>query len=209
MKKVLFVTLYPLETNTSVSQSNIGIVEGLVDSGYDVTVLTPREQIFSNSRANVINNKKYKTVRIDGGGLANTHIGNSTTGIRNKIISWAKKVYQKVFIFGKTTGFYKQVATVKLPDEYYDIILSTSDPKTSHVFVKKMIRKKGLRYGIWIQHWGDPLADDVSLKSLYPRCLLRKIEGNIIKDADRIIYVSPFTLEHQKKHYPKKHLYPH
>ena len=39
--KVLFVTLFPLEDNTSVTISNYGLLMGLRELGHEVTILMP------------------------------------------------------------------------------------------------------------------------------------------------------------------------
>ena len=39
--KVLFVTLFPLENNTSVTISNYGLLRGLQLLGHDITLLMP------------------------------------------------------------------------------------------------------------------------------------------------------------------------
>ena len=39
--KVLFVTLFPLENNTSVTISNYGLLRGLQQLGHDITLLMP------------------------------------------------------------------------------------------------------------------------------------------------------------------------
>ena len=82
-------------------------------------------------------------------------------------------------------------------------MISTSDPKTSHLFVKELI-KCGLKYGKWIQHWGDPLAGDISKNNIYPNFYVEKIERRMIESADKVVYVSPFTLEAQEKRYSKE-----
>ena len=39
--RLLFVTLNALETNTSVTKSNIGLLEGLYDLGYEIDIIMP------------------------------------------------------------------------------------------------------------------------------------------------------------------------
>ena len=106
-------------------------------------------------------------------------------------------------LFGKTRLFLRKAKSIRLNDDYYDYIISTSDPKTSHLFAKKIIKTHRIKYGKWIQHWGDPLAGDVSKECIYPEIIIRQVEEKIIKSADRIVYVSPLTLIEQKKKYNK------
>ena len=82
------------------------------------------------------------------------------------------------------------------------MVISTSDPKTSHLFVKKLI-EEGLKYGKWVQHWGDPLSGDITSSLIFPQSYIRKVEKNMISKADKIVYVSHFTAEMQKNNYPK------
>lgn len=60
-----------------------------------------------------------------------------------------------------------------------------------------------MKYGKWIQHWGDPLASDITYNGVYPMFIRKLVERNIISSADEIVYVSPFTLAYQKEVYKK------
>ena len=100
-----------------------------------------------------------------------------------------------------TRPYLRQVRKTKIPDEFYDVIISTSDPKASHVFTARLLRN--VRYGRWIQHWGDPLLGDITRNFWWPRWYIKFYERNIIRKADKIVYVTPFTCEAQRKEYPK------
>lgn len=196
--KALVVTLFALETNTSVSVSNHGIIAGLRRLGYEVTVLMPtidkNLSYFDDSyKLNEIN-----IVRIKNNNLGSKIISSSVNSskIKKIMINAMRTVYNRVQILDKTKLIIKEACNLQF-EEYFDIVISTSDPKTSHILVKKLI-KNGLHYGRWIQHWGDPLSGDISKKNIYPEIFIEKYEKRILKDADKIIYVSPFTLNEQK-----------
>jgi glycosyltransferase involved in cell wall biosynthesis len=89
-----------------------------------------------------------------------------------------------------------------LPQQQFDIIISSSDPKSSHIVVDNLIRK-GLKFNKWIQYWGDPLTIDITSKHIYPKYYTKHVERRILKAANKIIYVSPFTLQEQQKLFPK------
>ena len=189
---ILFVTLTPLEYNESVTKSNYNILCGLLNLGHNVTILMPKLQhcFISYDDAYLLHN--VKEVRIV-----------NTITIGNKIRTWIKsrkiigKIYKKLLILDSTREFLLQfnsnIVDTQL-SECYDYVISTSDPKTSHLYVKKLIMS-GLKYGKWIQHWGDPLSGDITRKEFYPKWLIRLVERNIMKHADKIVYVSPFTRE--------------
>lgn len=201
--KILFVTLCALETNTSVTKSNYGILKGLVDCGHQVTLLMPEIDINLSYFDDSYQMKDVSVLRIKNNSIGQkiATISNSSTGLKKKLIGVARTVYGKCKVFDRTKELIKEAPNFEKYDEYYDVVISTSDPKTSHMFVAEMI-KNGLKYGRWIQHWGDPLAGDISRNSIHPEWLLQNIEKNILKNADRVVYVSPFTREVQKKRYP-------
>ena len=98
MKKILFVTLYPLETNTSVTQSNLGIIDGLIDNGYEITILMPNGDIFEKQEINKCYDRNCKIVRIDGSGLANLRTNRDSGGIKKRLMGFVKSIYRKLFI---------------------------------------------------------------------------------------------------------------
>lgn len=199
--KALVVSLFAIETNTSVSISNYGIITGLLDLGYEVTVLMPtiNNELSYFDDTYKLNN--VKILRVKNENLASKVVEHSinSSKMEKKLINLMRFIYNKFQIFDKTKMLMKEANNIKL-DEYYDVVMSTSDPKTSHIFLKKMI-DRGLKYGKWIQHWGDPLSGDISKNNIYPEIIIKRIEKSILRNADKIIYVSPFTLDDQmKKH---------
>lgn len=199
---ILFVTLFALETNTSVTKSNYGIIKGLTELGHNVTLLMPE----------IDKDLSYYDNSLDLSGIAierikNENVGQqiasrsaNASGIGKKLLSVAREVYGKLRIFDRTKALLSEAKNFSGLDNYYDVVISTSDPKTSHLFVKELI-KCGLKYGKWIQHWGDPLVGDISKSNIYPNFYIESIEEKIISQADKVVYVSPFTLEAQAKRY--------
>lgn len=109
------------------------------------------------------------------------------------------KMYSKLEISDfKVHHFLKAAKTVQIPDNYYDIVISVSDPVDSHLFVKRL-KRRGLKYGRWIQHWGDPLYGNISHKLLWPKFVMRFYEWCIMRNADKVVYVTPFSASAQKE----------
>lgn len=201
--KVLFVTLCALETNTSVTKSNLGLLKGLKDLGYDVTIIMPEISDALAYYDNYYDLSSYKVIRFKCGGLGNkvAALNQSSSVLKKYLVRQLRSVYQKISIFDRTKEYINYASSIPVYEEYYDILLSTSDPKTSHLFAKRMI-DSGLKYGKWIQHWGDPLYGDISRSLIYPKFYLKRVEKSIIRNANTIVYVSPFTAEEQKNNYP-------
>lgn len=202
--EVLFVTLCPLETNTSVTKSNIGILTGLKELGHDVTIVMPELDGSVSYYDDSYDLANYKVIRFKSGGLGNkiAAFNNSPFELKQYVVSALRRIYQRLSIFDRTKEFLNCASELPIYDEYFDVVISTSDPKTSHLFVERMIGH-GLKYGKWVQHWGDPLSGDISSALIYPQSYIKRVEKNIIKNADKVVYVSPFTAEVQKRNYPE------
>lgn len=182
---ILLVTLFSLERNSSVAISNINITKGLLALGHKVTWVMPNwpqcETEFDASQVRIVRVPGHDQPR-DMGRFLN-------------------KIHSHLGMLDITRSYLHEVRNTHVTDEYFDVVISTSDPKTSHVFTKRLL--KHVRYGKWIQHWGDPLLGDITRNFWWPEWCIKLYEGGILRKADKIVYVTPFTAEAQKKAYPK------
>lgn len=199
--KVLFVTLSALEVNTSVTKSNIGLLRGLKELGYEVTILMPDVNKSAYYYDASYDLSSFNIIRLTSSGLTQ-NLANSnakaTSAFKKKVFMTMRSIYKYFTIYERSTKVYiKQIKDIGLNNTHYDVVLSTSDPKVSHYFVKQLI-DCGLNYDRWIQHWGDPFSSDISRKSIYPKWVFQRIESSLYKKADKIVFVSPFTEEQQK-----------
>ena len=204
--KILYISLSSVDANTSAALRNKALIKGLVSNGAVVDFLTISSQT-SNSYYD-------KTVdKIDGVNIIRLNQSDAYLSmvkqdaslkgrLRKLILPFARKIYHSVNIFDNTMLIARKVSKDILPLDCYDLIISSSDPKSSHIAAKRII-ESGLKYGKWIQYWGDPLAIDITKKTLYPEWYVKKVEEKIITLADKIVYVSPFTLKEQKKLFSK------
>lgn len=202
MKTVLVVKLTPVELLDSAVMRMISVINGLVEIGYKVTIIaTPFYGELTHQLPPCL--QKSNVVRIGVGGSTlynNLGSGNKFKMAFRTILS---KVARRFYPYDNTYAYLRFVDIKALPDDKYDAIISISDPKTSHLAVKKLITQ-GLKYSKWIQYWGDPFTYDITSELIYPRFIKKFIENKIIGNADRIVYVSPFTLEMQKEVFKDK-----
>lgn len=202
--KILFICLFPIEANNSAMMRNLALVNGLQSNNCEVDFVTippsknvlvvdERDKLEGINIVRLKSNDLYDTV---------TSAKNSKNSVlKNLAMSILRKAYHKLTIFDYTLKIAKQIDINILNQREYDLVISSSDPKTSHIAAINMM-KQGLKYKKWIQYWGDPMAMDITNHSIYPNSYLRNIEQKILKDADRIIYVSPCTYEAQKQTFP-------
>lgn len=82
----------------------------------------------------------------------------------------------------------------------YDYVVSVSYPPASHRAACRLLKAKHIRADHWIQIWEDPWYGDIyyiKRKSIF------REEKRLLSAAERICYVSPLTLENQKKLFPE------
>ena len=206
---VLFVTLWPLQSNTSAALRNHALISGLQQIGCMIDVVC-----IEGEQQNPFFDADMEVNR--GDGQIRSHILQYHTSYRKlmrtqagligklkqKLIPIARKWYHRLQLFDYTQQIAKRVKLADLPRHEYDLVISSSDPKTSHLAVQHWLRQ-GLITKRWIQYWGDPLALDITNKHLLPAWYVRRVERTILGDADRIIYVSPFTQKAQSILYPE------
>ena len=182
------------------------LCKGFLQNGHTVVLATPYPNV---------NNKYYR----DDYKFENEHLQHIRYGVKSKkydtndlnnkktknFSNFLLKIYRKFDLFGRSIRCLKFVPKVYglIKDMEYsiDVVISTSDPKTSHLFANRLLKYfKDKPY--YIQYWGDPLLLDITQKSLLPKVVKKQIERAILEKAERIIYVSPATLDEQQKLFP-------
>lgn len=202
MSKILFVVARPLEINTSASIRNKAMIEGLIENGHSVDLLTttPDEKHAAYDKSLAVDG--INTIRIP------MNQTQKLTGLsrQNKLLSWAKSVayrwISKHEVYDHLKFIVNHTDCVDLENGCYDYIISSSDPKSSHLFVKKLLDEKGgLFRGKWIQIWGDPFLTDITSTN-HNKGKIRAEEQRLLNAADCVFYVSRMTLEQQQRLYP-------
>ncbi|MDY0277446.1 MAG: hypothetical protein RBQ97_05135 [Acholeplasma sp.] len=201
--KILYIVSRPLEINTSASIRNQATIKGLIELGHDVKLITSNpDQNHSNYDLNYIPNlQDTYYIKLDG-------LQKHAKLIRKfRFLHPFKKIFQymsnKLSLYDNLIDFTNHVDELIIDDNTYDVIISSSDPKSSHLFVYKLFETKKIVNTPWIQIWGDPFSADISRKN---RNMNKKVfdeEMKLFIYPYSIIYLSSLTLEEQKKTFPK------
>ncbi len=202
MNKILYVVSRPLEINTSASVRNKAMIEGLIANGFSVDLLTTTPDKKHAAYDKSLSAEGAHTIRIP------MNQTQKVTGLsrKNKLLSRLKSVAYKWISKHEVYDHLKFIAThtdyVDLDNNQYDYIISSSDPKSSHLFVKRLLECKAEKFnGKWIQIWGDPFLADITRTNANKQ-KIRAEEQKLLEAADYVFYVSKMTLEQQKKIYP-------
>lgn len=208
----LFVTMYDLNTNSSSTLRNISLIKGLLTLGHSVDILTSeniRDKINYDESFDLCKSGIGKRYYLKFDKKLEKFISKKGTAsnknlFKDKIKLFLKDLYKRFTVIDAGRMNIRRVDEVDVNLSIYDYIISSSDPKSSHLLAKRLFKNnKNLKEIKWIQYWGDPLAVDITKKTVIPAYFIKNIEYNILKNAYKIVYVSPFTLELQKKEFPK------
>jgi glycosyltransferase involved in cell wall biosynthesis len=202
---ILFICSTSRRTNSSATIQNEVVLRGLVELGHKVDYLS-----FSDNRDSPIHDDTMPMID----GIKEISIPVVTipgdkgpfgdrNSVRKAVLAQVKDFVKRIVVFDKYIFSVKLVDSLAIDLEIYDVMISASDPKSSHLLARRLIQKSGKKV-LWIQYWGDPMYNDITGKGGISHIISYIIERNIIKYASRIIYVSPFTFEEQRQTY-KKH----
>lgn len=214
--KILFVTMDSLEVNSSANLRNRGVIYGLLAMGHAVDTCSLekcRESIhydesmtemdrLANCRYFISPDPWYTKLRTKKTEVSDCHIKKTwMDSLKIQGMKKAKHFADCISIYDKQKINVKQIRDLEIDTNSYDAILSSSDPKSAHLFGYELWKRADGRVP-WIQYWGDPMYDDITRKSGYLKgWRLKKEEKRLLEKASVIVYTSPFTLEKQQHLY--------
>lgn len=202
--KILFVTATPLEYSSSANMRNIALIKGLISNDHQVYTLSyypEQDSAYYNLKLiEGINFKKRYFIPLSKLHTSFTTKNEGKKSIKRKVKSLVYKIYTAFKIYDSRKDIVKRIGNIEL-DEKFDLLISSSDPKSSHLLAKKILEKSPDLAKRWIQYWGDPFLMDINCKSKMPKTIIKETEKRLLKSCDKVIYVSPFTLKEQKKIY--------
>ena len=209
MARIAIILALPIEYNTSSMLRCRSVIFALAELGHEIKCYCPNPDK---------NSKYYGNEKVDIPGLEIFRFGKPAWSKQggNELTSKSKKslksiikeigldVFHKVDVFGSTLLYLPE--RKKLSDDIakgrFDILISFSDPMPAHMIAKYVKQHNPqLRY---IQQWGDPLASDTISKTAQPVWMRKIIEKSLLKQSEKVCYVSPFTCEEQKTIFPKQ-----
>lgn len=192
---ILYVVSRAIEINTSASIRNHATIMGLIQNGHQVTLVSSmpdkKHSAYDDSLSIKEIDKQYYRLP----GMQAMRCMGRNLKLLEKIKPY---IYHLIFdkdIYDNLKSFVQY--TDKIDISKYDLVISSSDPKSSHLFVDKLFNnnKKNIP---WIQIWGDPFAADITRTNKLVKKTLKE-ENRLLSHADKVIYVSKLTLEMQKQ----------
>ena len=227
--RVLYITGACLFNNTSANMSHNAYVQGLIENGAQLDIIMASDSWgemdkkfgkFDGARYYIYNSVSIvDRIRIAGRKLIKIPINSSSASksrkdetvsgsiigkrnLKSDIRSFAKRLFYGIFkqdpLYPLHHTWLRTASGFKGKGEY-DLIVSNSSPAVSHRLVADLLDKKRIVGNRWIQIWEDPWYYD-----LYGQKsdIILAEEHVLLRKAQEVLYVSPLTLEYQKKHFP-------
>lgn len=217
--RVLVVVGSNLKINTSANLCHKAYIQGLLENGYHVDILTvgyendndllgfdkervdifryPMESLYEKIGKKIHSHSKNGSQQsMNNGGYS----GQEDT--KSGIIQSAKRFIHSLYGPYEVYISWERKAFAFRREEKYDLAISLSFPPVSHHLLYRLIQKKHIKTEKWIQIWEDPWCQDLVFLSLNDERAIKKAqaeEAHLLRVAEKIVYVSPITLEHQSK----------
>lgn len=221
--KILVINGDCIQTNTSANLCHIAYINGLVESGHEVTLLSADGRDYQLDSSIVIPEsvKGYTyygvsfyeklALRKKRGSAAasmaqtsvsaekeNTHQGDS---IKTRVVKNAKKLVLSSYgVHGIYAKFVKAAQQFH-SDVNYDFVISISTPVTSHLLTHNLLKAKHIKAFRWIQIWEDPWFGDAYGFNYAQK--IYKEEKRLLSFAEKVCYVSPLTLKNRQELFPE------
>lgn len=205
--KVLFVIGACLKVNTSANLCHIAYINGCIENGCEVDVVSMSERGCAVDNSIVLPSvSHWYTFDPPLHNNASTTTADSIKNAKNGMMVRLKKIVKQGIlrfygIYGRTASVWVNRAKHFKTDIQYDYVISLATPYVSHHLANLLIRRGNVKCNKWIQVWEDPWAAD--LYNIKKDNKKKREEERLLSYSDQVVYVSPLTLEYQKKMYPK------
>lgn len=183
--------------NTSASIRNVSLINGLVELGNEIDILTLdyNKELEDKYLVNYINNLNVDIHKIKipfFNSIKKREKDYKIEDKKNFIYSYIKRIIKKNLFF--PDNLYESIKNSKeFEGGNYDLVISSSDSKTSHFIADNLFKLKKIS-GKWIQIWGDPWSGDINLgKNNLLQFRIKRKEKYLLNKADKIFYISELT----------------
>lgn len=213
---ILIINGSCIQTNSSANLCHLAYIRGLLDAGHKVTLLSSSangyiidpameipKQIVQHTFCGISLYEKLSLSKSAAFSSVSSSpaITTSSVSAMHKTAGFLKSFVRSLYgIHGIYATFVRKAQKFK-SDEEFDYIISLSSPSSSHLLAHKLLKANRIKGKRWIQIWEDPWYTDVY--GFNHKEKIRREENRLLSFAEKICYVSPITLENQKKLYPE------
>lgn len=202
--RILFITFSDIEICSSSNIRNISLIKGLLDIGHSVDIISYKTRNKLQVQDDIF---KHITERCRIFEIFNTltsekifdKLGTGGKNRKIRIYTFLRKLYYALEPVDSMKKVAQSIRIENLNLGEYDLMISSSNPYSVHIFAER-IKKHYFKEKIkWIQYWGDALYFDTLTRRPIFRGRLKKAEYRLIQNCDAVVYTNGVILEKQKK----------
>lgn len=214
--KILVINGGCVQTNSSANLCHLAYLQGLLDAGYEVTLLSAdgRDYVLDKSMVIPPQVKQYtyygvslyerlslrKPSASPAAASPDTRNDIPFTNGLHKLLRYTKDFILSLYgVHGIYATFVRKAQKFRSNVEY-DYILSISTPVTSHLLSHNLISAGHIHGKHWIQIWEDPWYSDAYGGT--KKEAIQREEHRLLSFAEKVCYVSPLTLRNQQQLFP-------
>ena len=191
---ILYVTVDDVRTNASHNIRNVSLINCLATSGHNIYLLFKPSNKKSDQSISKLLKKSIVWSNVDSLYNESSPLSSKKSFFR-ALKSKIANIISKVMPFDPTIFRVKSlIRHTNFPTEI-DVIISSSDPNSSHILGKKI--KKKYPKALWIQYWGDVMSEDIQFNR-FKRHLASLAEKRVLRLADYIVYTNPLVANYMK-----------
>ena len=215
--KVLVINGDCVQTNSSANLCHLSYIQGLIECGIDVTLLSasgkeykidPTMQIPPRVTQYTFNGVSLyqrlssikKQVVAENSPTYSPNAASNENVIHKAIRKIKSLILSSYGVHGIYATFVRCAGHFKL-NEKFDYVLSLSTPPSSHLLAYKLLNSKQITASHWIQIWEDPWYSDAY--GFNGKADIFKEEKRLLSFAEKVCYVSPLTLRNQQRLFPE------
>lgn len=213
--RILVINGECIQTNTSANLCHLAYIRGLLSAGHEVTLLSADGRDYKLDPSMVIPEevKQYTYYGVSlyekmslrkkaestpaAATVATSAVSHEKPSLKRRVKDFVLSLYG---VHGIYATFVRKAQKFR-SDVAFDYILSISTPVTSHLIAHNLLKAGRIKGKHWIQIWEDPWYSDAYGFNGAEK--VRKEEQRLLSFAEKVCYVSPLTLENQKRLYPE------
>jgi hypothetical protein len=202
--KIAYITTGNIFINSSANIRNIALIKGLEKIGNEVQIVCFENnkkrdagfcEILKDSNVYCVGeNSETSTTPIK----ANLNQVKSKKW-KEKLTSRLKTLYRHIQVYDPYKHKLTEIDESVFRWDDYDICISSSDPKSSHLIVYKA--KKAGHHFKWLQYWGDPMTLDLTIKT-WVGSVIKREEKKLLTSADIVVFTNNLSKDEMKRRYP-------
>ncbi len=202
--------------NSSANLCHLAYIRGLLDLGYDVSLLSASPDGYDTDSLMSIPEKVKQVVypgmsfyekislkksKSSVASAIPVSTSNNKGGVKQSLLGRVKQSILRLYgVHGIYSTFVRNASKFKSTVDY-DYVISVSTPPSGHLLAYKLLKKGRIKATHWIQIWEDPWYTDAY--GFNNKEKIRQEEARLLSFAEKVCYVSPLTLKNQQRLYPE------